>query len=440
MKSYLGIDVSKGYSDFVLISESLEQLEDSFQLDDTIQGHNKLEDWIKQVIKSHGITQIYSAVESTGGFENNWFSFLKKVSEILPVKVSRLNPVVVKNSARASLNTQVTDELSAKNIALYIARYSDQVDFHQPENEYRAYRSLQKHIQLLTKQKTQLINEMKQLLYSCFPELQRYCKSSIPTWVLELLIQYPTVKRLSRARVASISKIKGITQAKAEKLLANAKKSISSRFDDSDGFLITTMAEDIQAKQKQLERLKMRLENTCKGPEVDRLQTMIGVGAYSAASVMIEIEDISRFPSPKHLAGYFGVHPSIKASGDKTGVSRMSKAGRPAIRAALYMCAMVAVRHDEHLKSVYVNQRARGNAHRQAIGVVMHKMLRIIWGMLTSETAYNPKVDQENQDKALPINDVQSNEIKNKRRLQEYDRDAPISRVAYKKRRVHQAS
>jgi hypothetical protein len=104
------------------------------------------------------------------------------------------------------------------------------------------------------------------------------------------------------------------------------------------------------------------------------------------------------------------------------------------------MCAMVAVRHDEHLKSVYVNQRARGNAHRQAIGVVMHKMLRIIWGMLTSETAYNPKVDQENQDKALPINDVQSNEIKNKRRLQEYDRDAPISRVAYKKRRVHQAS
>lgn len=47
------------------------------------------------------------------------------------------------------------------------------------------------------------------------------------------------------------------------------------------------------------------------------LQSIIGIGAYSAAAIMIQIEDVKRFASPKELASYFGLHPILKISGDK---------------------------------------------------------------------------------------------------------------------------
>ena len=440
MTSYLGIDVSKGYSDFVLLNESLEKLDSPFQLDDTIIGHEKFKRWLQESITAHKIDQVYSAVESTGGFENNWFSLVSKLSKTLPIQISRLNPSVVKNSAKANLDTQVTDGLSARNIALYIARYHGEVDYDQQENEYRSYRSFQNHITLLTKQKTQLINELKQLLYTCFPDLQRFCKSSIPDWVLSLLIKYPTARKLSKARLSSITRINGITQAKATTLLDNTKNSVASRSYRTDGFLIQCMAEDVKSKQKRIDLLKKNLIDNCQGPEVELLETIKGIGIYSAASIMIQIEDISRFPSPKHLASYFGLHPTIKESGDKRSVSRMSKAGRPAIRALLFMCANSAVIYDEHFKTIYANQRAKGKAHKQAIGVVMHKMLRIIWGVLNNKTPYKAEIDMENQKKANTKEVNSISEIKNKRRLQDYDSNAPISRIANKKRKVHQAS
>ena len=105
------------------------------------------------------------------------------------------------------------------------------------------------------------------------------------------------------------------------------------------------------------------------------------------------------------------------------------------------MCAHTAVLYDEHLKEIYARHRAKGKAHRQAIGVVMHKMLRIIWGVLSSAKPYDCEIDKQNQrKKEKPIEKQQHQEVERKRRLQTFDQDAPISRMANKKRKVHAAS
>lgn len=441
MDAYLGVDVSKGYADFLLLNASFEELSQTFQLDDTSKGHQTLENWLTRCISQYDLSQVYCAVESTGGLENNWFSCLFRLADTLPVQISRLNPSVIKDAARAKLNGQVTDALSARNIASYLIRYADQVKYQQPDNKYRSFRSLQNHINLLTKQKTQLINELKQLLYSCFPELQRYCKQSIPDWVLSLLIHYPTANKLAKGKKAKIARIKGISMAKVEKLIAKAKHTVASRGSYTDGFLIESTARDIQAKQKRLNELKELLANNCKGKEVELLQSIKGIGAYSAACIMIQIEDIGRFASPKELVGYFGLYPAIKESGDKQCVSRMSKKGRAAIRGTLYMCANTAVMFDPHLKSIYAKHRAKNKSHKQALGVIMHKMLRIIWGVLSSGKAYDHKTDATNQEKNNPKErNSQDKELKTKRRMQEFDGEAPVSRMEAKKRKAHQKS
>lgn len=438
MEGFLGIDVSKGYSDFALIGKNLQLLEDILQLDDTRKGHDQLAHWLECMQKRHGLSEIRCAVESTGGLENNWLAMLVELGSKLPLKVARLNPTVVKKAAEAQLNTNVTDALSAVNIATYLVRYGDKVDYTSPDNRYSAYRSLFNHISLLNKQKTQLINEMKQLLYMVFPELQRFCKQAIPQWMLELLEQYPTAERLGRAKPSTLAKIKGITLDRASKLIEKARQSVGSRGNDTDGMLIQGMARELAWKQKRVEEYKAQLAKVCVGTEVTLLETMKGVGSYSAAAIMIQIENIERFPTPGHLASYFGLNPKLKMSGDKKAVSRMSKQGRPEIRAILYMCAHSAVRFDDHMKSIYAKHRVKGMVHKQAIGVIMHKLLRVCWGILSREKAYDSRVDRANQEvNKKDIISSEIKEIKSKRRLQPFDEDAPISRRATKKRKVH---
>jgi transposase len=154
------------------------------------------------------------------------------------------------------------------------------------------------------------------------------------------------------------------------------------------------MVREIERKQEAIEELKEYLSAECAGPETKLLQSIKGIGAYSAAAIMIQIEDIKRFSSPKALASYFGLHPTLRESGDKQSKSRMSKQGRPAVRATLYMCANTAVLFDTHMKQIYARHRANGKNHNQALGVIMHKILRVVWGVLNSGKEYDSTIDQ----------------------------------------------
>lgn len=437
MKAYLGGDVSKGYVDFTLLDQDKNELEAVFRLDDTRSGHDRLKSELKRLMGKHKLTHVYCGFESTGGFENNWYGSMIDWSKSMPVSVARLNPVGVKKSAQAGLNRNVTDALSSRYIAEYLISHPEGVNYKIQDVQYSSFRSLRNHIDLQNKQKNQLINQLKALLYSAFPELVRYCKSSVPFWVLEVLRKYGSVEKISRLKVEQLIKINHVDSSKATMLIEKAKKSISSRSDETSTFLIKNLASQLIEKEQFIRELKDHLEQTCKGPQVSLLTGVKGIGSYSAAAIMIEIEDIHRFCSPKKIASYFGLHPELKESGDKKLQSRMSKKGRASMRAILFMCASTAIRHDEHLKGIYHNHRNRGKSHRQAIGVIMHKLLRIIWGMLIHNSEYDYRQDEANQAKARnPSSQTMDVESEEKRRFQAPDEDAPITAIQTRKRKV----
>ena len=135
-KCYLGIDVSKGYADFTLLDEEKNPLEKVFQLDDNRKGHDALKKIIQDKIKEHQMDCLYCGLESTGGFENNWFNSLSGWSKTLAVKVARLNPSGVKNNIAAGLNRNVTDSLSSHYIAEYLIDHESKVSYDVEDNEY----------------------------------------------------------------------------------------------------------------------------------------------------------------------------------------------------------------------------------------------------------------------------------------------------------------
>ena len=84
MKSfYLGIDVSKGYADFVIINQQKQPVVKSFQLDDTFDGHSRLHEIISRFSTDHPQAVMCAAVESTGGYENNWYNTLIRLQASL---------------------------------------------------------------------------------------------------------------------------------------------------------------------------------------------------------------------------------------------------------------------------------------------------------------------------------------------------------------------
>lgn len=102
MKAYLGVDVSKGYADFVLLDSNKINWRRYFNWM-TRQGHVCLEKQLECLIGEHKISHLYCAVESTGGFENNWYTSFLPVEQEFSYIDRPLKPCWGKKSCRGCI-------------------------------------------------------------------------------------------------------------------------------------------------------------------------------------------------------------------------------------------------------------------------------------------------------------------------------------------------
>jgi len=436
-KYFLGCDVSKGYADFIILDSDKNIIENNFQLDDTFNGHNQLYSILTDFYKGHPNSAIFSAVESTGGYENNWFNTLSKLNEIMSINVVRLNPLGVSHSQKALLNRAVTDEISAKNIAVYLINHLNKIK--PSANSY--YSSLRKQwgfVKLLVKQRVQLLNQLESIVYTANTEVLTYCKHSTPNWLLMVLRLYPTAKRLARAQVSSLVKISYVSREKAENLIAKAKLSVSSSEDKITESIIKATVKQILQLDKTIAHHEKQMSDSCNLPEVKILESFKGIATYSAVGLILEIGAIERFSSSKKLASFFGLHPTLKSSGDGIAYVRMSKKGRREPRLILFNVARTAINCNPLIKEIYEKHVKRGMSKMGAIGCVMHKILRIVYGMLKNKLNYDPEIDKKNRDKSLPKK--LRIKVNKTRRYQVYDNQAPVSRKQNKKRKEEKKS
>lgn len=127
------------------------------------------------------------------------------------------------------------------------------------------------------------------------------------------------------------------------------------------------------------------------------LQTITGVGPYIAASLIGEIQDISRFKSAKALTAYSGLDPKIRQSGHSlNSTGRLTKRGSTYLRRNIFIAAGIARQHDEYFKSLYDKKRAEGKSYTVAICVVARKLLAIIRAVWLSGKAYDANFHNQN--------------------------------------------
>ena len=100
-------------------------------------------------------------------------------------------------------------------------------------------------------------------------------------------------------------------------------------------------------------------------PAIPLLVTVPGVGWVVAYTIASEIGDIRRFRSPKKLAGYTGLCPLVRQSGDRDVRGPLAKNGPKYLRWALIEAAIHAAR-DPRYKERYERTKRRLGRQRGA--------------------------------------------------------------------------
>jgi len=443
MKLYLGGDASKGYSDWVIIAESKRVVLEDTQLDDTYAGHCKLFSILKSYFDRSPGVQMYAAMESTGGYENNWLNSLKSFQKSLNLKVARINPAGVSFNQRAGMKRNVTDAISALNIARYMVDHGENIRYDQDEK----WKSLCRHwnfVEMQKKQRVQTINQMETLLYGANPTLMRYKKDSLPNWLLELIIMCPTQAHLAKARPEKLAKIPYLGLSRAKELVADARQGIASLTDKNSAILLIRMARQIKAFDAGIKSQVRLIEAELSGPEIELLCSFTGIDTTSAIGLLLETGSIERFPTVKGYCCNFGLHPKFKQSGDKVMGIQMSKQGSGNMRKILFNIAKSAIQHNPLIKEIYERKQSQGMTGMAALGVCMHKILRIVYGMLKNKQPFNPEVDKLNTERAKQKQQDKERQKEayrqRTRRHQAFDSKAPVSSRQTKKRKEHDLS
>ena len=119
------------------------------------------------------------------------------------------------------------------------------------------------------------------------------------------------------------------------------------------------------------------------------LTSIDAVGDVTACKVLAYAGDVQRFDSAKAFSAFVGVAPRQKRSGSSVrGRSMMGKGGSNALRHALFMPAMVAMRYNDVVKDLALRLKARGLKGKAIIGAAMHKLAHLIYGVLKTQTPY----------------------------------------------------
>lgn len=126
--------------------------------------------------------------------------------------------------------------------------------------------------------------------------------------------------------------------------------------------------------------------------EREHLLSIPAVGEKTA-NRMLCVLHARHFQSASQAAAFVGLTPVEHQSGSSVrGRPRLSKAGNPKLRAALYMVAVVAIRHNPDVRALYERLLARGKAKMSALCAAMRKLVHICFGVVKNRQNYQPQI------------------------------------------------
>lgn len=119
------------------------------------------------------------------------------------------------------------------------------------------------------------------------------------------------------------------------------------------------------------------------------LTSIPGVGKITAACLIIDMPELGKL-DPGQAASLAGLAPMTRQSGQWRGKARI-RGGRKHLRDALFMPAMVAMRFNDDLKTVYERLVSAGKPPKLAIAAIMRKLVILANALIKQNRKWTEK-------------------------------------------------
>ena len=121
------------------------------------------------------------------------------------------------------------------------------------------------------------------------------------------------------------------------------------------------------------------------------LTSFPGVALVTAATIIGEVGDFTRFTYRKSIARFAGLNPTVYASGGKQKIGHIAKTGSPHLRWILQQAAWTAIRTDDQIKLTFL-RIARRSGRKAAAVAVARKLLSWMWVAVKNGEPYRRPV------------------------------------------------
>ena len=224
------------------------------------------------------------------------------------------------------------------------------------ELEQQDIQSLHRHRELLVKQRTQLVNQIRGILAEygvIIPKQIRFVRSQLPTIIDDT----------------------------------------NNELTDYARELFGEMYTELKEKDKKIKDYDAKIESIAKAhPSCCNLMTIPGIGSKTATALYAAVGFAHEFKNGRQFAAWCGLVPKQSSSGETVRLGGISKRGNTYLRTLLVHGARSVMRYapksDTALSHWACSKQARSSTNRTIIGIA-NKNARVAWTMLSQGVCYD---------------------------------------------------
>jgi len=359
-------------------------------------GFAYFKDWITTLMGSYDMEKVIVAMEPTGHY---WFN-LRQYCKKNDLKVVLVNPHHVKKTKELDDNSPTkNDRKDPKTIAMLVisGRYSEP---YFPEGIYADLREIMKAYERISCGLITVRNRITGWLDEYFPEFTDVFSDIEGKTAMKTLREFPfpaKIVELGAENILSEWKKevrRGIGIKRAKQLVDAARDSIGCVEGISSAMMsLGMLLDEYNMYKSQYERTVAVIEELLKQiPYADKIIRIKGIGNITAAGIIAEIGDISRFEDAKQVIKYAGLNLVENSSGKHKGSTRISKRGRRRLRSVLFRAMMPLVAKNAEFRELhryYTGRRDNPMKKKQSLIVLCCKLIRVLFAMITKNIEYN---------------------------------------------------
>lgn len=251
-----------------------------------------------------------------------------------------------------------------------------------------------------------------------FPEFARYWNSTRSEWFVRFLLRFPTAQSVRLLDFESFSReawdLIGRKVAKRRWLAetyAMAAESIGLPVSiDSVAIrmfrLQLSRQLDLNTQREELDRTAQEL--LADNADFKRLQSLPGIGAIMALTILAEAGDLRRFGHHRQFLSYCGLDLCKTQSGQSRGRETLSKRGNHRLRMVFWMAGLRAIHMRENaFRDKYERYLSENpldaDRKRKALTAVAAKMARVVYAVIKTGTDYERFFEQRLPSGSIPL-------------------------------------